>query len=120
MTDAPVNGLGFTEDSFLYSITDGLHIVNARVLIKTIDTNDLPEQLRQIPNIVFTADDGVSDSHVRQINLSQYFWDPDGDTLTFKSSDFESTLGLSLSPQGILKADASSFFCESMARHRSG
>lgn len=106
-SDAPINGSGYTEDSFLYAITDGMHTVTARAFIKTFETNEGPEQLQRIPDIVFIAADSVNDSQVSQMDLSAYFWDPDGDSLTFQSSDFQSTLGLTLSTEGILTADAS-------------
>lgn len=107
LADAPVSSSGYTEDSFVYAVTDGIHTVNATVSIRTIDTNAVPEQLQQIPDVVFTAANGIDESHLRQLNLSQYFWDPDGGTLTFLSSNFNSTVGLTLSKEGILKADAS-------------
>jgi hypothetical protein len=107
LADAPVNSSGHVEDSFTYAITDGIHTVNAQVFIKTFDANEKPERLQQIPDVVFSAADGLSDSHVRHVDLSQYFWDPDGDTLTFQSNDFESTDGLTLSTKGILTANAS-------------
>jgi hypothetical protein len=109
LADAPVNSSGQTEDSFVYAITDGIHTVNAMAFIKTIDTNEVPKQLQQIPDFVFSAADGLNESHVRQKDLSQYFWDPDGDRLTFQSGDIDSTLGLTLSTEGILTADASIF-----------
>lgn len=105
--DAPINASGYTEDSFVYAVTDGLHTVNARAFIKIIDTNEPPEQLQQIPDVVFIAANGLNDTHIRQMDLSQYFWDPDGDLLTFESTDFDGTLGLTLSATGILTADAS-------------
>jgi len=107
MADIPVNESGYTEDSFVYKINDGTHSVNATVFIKIYGTNEAPEQRQQIPDVVFIAADGVHDSHIRQIDLSQYFWDPDGDKLTFQSSDFDSTFGLTLSDNGMLTADAS-------------
>lgn len=107
MNDAPVNSSGYTQDSFSYAVTDGIHIVNATVDIKIVNTNEPPVQLQQIPDAVFTAANGIDDSHIRQIDLSQYFTDADGDPLSYQSSDVDSTIGLSLSAQGILLADAS-------------
>jgi hypothetical protein len=107
LANAPVNSSGHTEDSFVYAITDGIHTVTAKASIKTIDSNEVPEQLQQMPDAVFIAANGANESHVRQRDLSQYFWDPDADRLTFQSGDFDSTLGLTLSTNGILTADAS-------------
>ena len=104
LTEAPVNSSGDVEDSFAYATTDGIHTVTAQVFITTFDANEAPERLQQIPDLVFSATDGLSDSHVRQVDLSQYYWDPDGDSLTFQSNDFESTDGLTLSTKGILTA----------------
>ena len=105
--NAPVNSSGITEDSFAYAITDGIHTVSANVIVKIIGTNEAPEQLQQIPDLLFTAADGVSDAHIRQLDLSVNFRDPDGDKLFFQSDDIDSTFGLTLSTQGILVADAS-------------
>lgn len=107
MADAPVNSSGHTEDSFEYAVSDGIHTASAIVSITTVGSNELPVQLQQIPDIVFSAADGLTDAHVRQIDLSGYFMDPDGDNLTFLSGDFGSALGLTLSEQGVIQADAS-------------
>jgi hypothetical protein len=105
--DAPLNGSGYTQDSFVYAVTDGIHTVSTEVIIKTFDENDKPERLQQVPDVVFIASNGLDDSHVRYLDLSQYFSDSDGDNLTFFSTDFDSTQGLSLSANGVLTADAS-------------
>ena len=105
--DAPADSAGLTEDYFEYSITDGVHVVNAIAYIKSIDSNKGPKQLQQIPDVVFTADDGETNAHIRQIDLSQFFHDADGDNLSFVSENFKSTFGLTLSLDGVLTADAS-------------
>ena len=107
MPDAPANDSGETLDSFVYAVTDGIHTVNASVFIRIIDANEAPKQLRQIPDVVFYAADGDDESHVRIMDLTQYFIDDDGDNLSYESDDFESTFGFTLSPAGVLTADAS-------------
>jgi len=102
----PVNASGFTEDSFVYSITDGIHTVEAIVNIKITDTNVRPELTQQIPDTIFASSNGLDNSHLRQVDLAQYFVDPDGDKLTFTLDETSLNFGLFISNEGVLRSDA--------------
>jgi len=106
VTDLPINSEGITEDSFVYQITDGIHIVEATANIKITGSNESPVQIRQIPDLIFSTSNGTDNTHLRQINIAQYFSDPDGDRLSFSLDNESSDSGLSITPEGILQSDA--------------
>jgi len=104
--DAPIGESGVTEDSFSYAITDGLHTVQANVVLTIVEQNEAPEQFQQIPDVVLTAYNGSDDSHLRRIDISQFFWDPDNDSLSFESAEIDANEGLSLESNGYLISSA--------------
>lgn len=106
--NAPLNGNGFVDDSFVYAITDGIHTVQAQANIKIIDTNEPPTQILQLPDIALTSDNGVDNSHKRTLNLAQYFFDQDGDELSFSSEELLPDASVALTSAGILNSEASS------------
>lgn len=79
----PVNSLGYVEDSFVYSISDGLHVTQATAFIQIGSGNTAPYQIRQIPDLTVNAATAFSTPESLQFDLSQYFSDADGDSLIF-------------------------------------
>ena len=104
--DVTFNDAGFIEDTFTYAVTDGLHTAEAQVNIKIIDTNEPPQQITQLPDVVLVASNNEDNSHLRSLDLARYFSDPDGDELSFTSDDFTSASSIALSSTGILSSDA--------------
>ncbi len=82
----PESDTGFVEDSFVYAVTDGLHTVNATALIRIIDGNRGPEIFLQLPDVTIQASSPGNTVAPEQINLSQHFFDPDVDALSFAIS----------------------------------
>ncbi|ASJ75633.1 Ig-like domain-containing protein [Granulosicoccus antarcticus] len=80
---APVSTNGYTEDSFVYSISDGLHETQASAVIRIVAGNTLPVQLQKIPDLSIDAARTSSTAQAQQFDLSQYFIDIDGDSLSF-------------------------------------
>jgi len=89
-------------DTFIYSITDGTHISNATVTVNVISINDPPELLQLIPSHEIVV--GVE----FEIDLSVYFADPEGSTLSFSISavNLPASGTLSLSATGVLSGTA--------------
>ncbi|MFK8078403.1 MAG: Ig-like domain-containing protein [Granulosicoccus sp.] len=105
---APLNDTSFLDDTFTYSVTDGLYTVDAQATIKIIDSNEPPVQLLQLPDVVLTSDNGLDESHKRTLNIAQHFADPDGDELTFSSDELPQEALVALTADGFLNSDASS------------
>lgn len=80
---APVSSSGYVEDSFVYSITDGLHVSHATAFIRIGSGNTAPVQIQQIPDLSVNAAFAFSTAQRVQFDLSQYFFDVDGDSLNF-------------------------------------
>ena len=80
---APVSSSGYAEDSFDYSITDGLHLSQATAFIRIGSGNTAPIQTQPIPDLSLNAASAFSNAQRMQFDLSQYFFDADGDSLLF-------------------------------------
>jgi len=89
-------------DTFVYSVTDGTHISNATVSVKVVAKNDPPEQIADIPVQKFVA--GVE----YQKDLSEYFNDAEGSTLSFAIAGGALPVSgaLTLSADGMLSGTA--------------
>lgn len=105
----PVGANGYAEDSFVYSLTDGIHQVTATANLRIVDDNQAPVQLQAVPDIQLTA---VAATEAVQpiaqlLDLSVYFSDPDGDSLTYSvSSELLPVSGnITLSSDGQLRAE---------------
>ena len=88
-TVAPVNSDGYAEDSFVYSITDGLHVTQATAFIRIGSGNTAPAQTQQIPDLTINAAFAFSTPESLQFDLSQYFIDADGDSLHFSVATYQ-------------------------------
>ncbi len=83
--DAPLSVNGSISDFFTYSIFDGTNESTATVSIKVIDFNSAPILNFDIPEITAYIDNGnVQVSHAF---FENYFFDAEGDTLTFSVLD---------------------------------
>ncbi len=90
-------------DSFVYQLSDGVHVSTATATIRIIAANQSPEVIDVIP--VLTATEGV----LFVENLSLYFLDPEDTELTFSfsaESIVPSEGTLALSPDGVLSGIA--------------
>ena len=90
-------------DSFVYQLSDGVHVSTATATIRIIAANQTPEVIDVIP--VLTATEGVPFVE----NLSLYFLDPEETELTFSfsaESIVPSEGTLSLSSDGVLSGIA--------------
>jgi len=85
-------------DTFVYSVTDGTHISSATVTINVVAKNDPPEQTAPIPMQEIVA--GIEFEN----DLSQYFSDAEGSTLSFAISAgaLPASGALTLSATGVL------------------
>ena len=86
-------------DSFVYQLSDGVHVSTATATIRIIASNQSPELIDVIP--VLTATEGVPFIE----NLSLYFLDPEQTQLTFSFSEESITPSegtLALSSDGVL------------------
>jgi hypothetical protein len=81
--DAPLSEAGYIDDSFVYSISDGLHTVEATAIIKIVDDNSRPRRSQRIPDLEVTITNNVDSGAQQLFDLSSYFIDPDGDPLRF-------------------------------------
>lgn len=108
---APVGSSGYIEDSFVYTITDGLHVSQATAFIRIGSGNTPPVQTRPIPELSVTAASAFSTPQRMQFDLSQYFLDADGDSLQFTiaTSQLPESGNVSLSSDGQLFTQVSLF-----------
>ena len=104
--DAPVSEQGFIDDSFVYSISDGLHTVNATAVVKIVDSNRRPKRRQRIPDLEVTITNNEDQGALQQFDLSSYFLDPDGDPLRFsiRRELLPQSGNISISPTGLLIA----------------
>lgn len=102
--DAPPNDKGYVEDSFVYSITDGSHEVEATAFIRIVDDNRGPVRLRRIPDMTLTAASDEEQVTIRRFDLSSYFFDPDTDPVKYKmeNTQLPASGNVSLDTSGIL------------------
>lgn len=89
-------------DTFVYSVTDGTHVSEATVTINIVATNDAPVQDEEIPLQKIVA--GVE----FETDLSDYFTDPEGGSLSFALSGgvLPASGAVSLSSAGVLSGTA--------------
>ncbi len=108
-SDLPLNDNGFTEDRFVYSLTDGVHQVTAIAVLRIASDNEAPNQLQAIPDLSLTATGGIETTSpdAQLIDLSTYFTDPDGDTLTFfvSAQQLPASGNVTVSAEGLLRAE---------------
>ena len=79
---APVNGAaGTLFDSFQYELSDGLHTSTATVTIRIVDSNRAPLVTASVPDLRFVV--GQSLDNDPGLDLSQFFQDPDSNSLFF-------------------------------------
>lgn len=81
--EATADAEGIVRDSFTYVVSDGLHRSTATAHIEIVASNDPPISLAQLPDIDIALDD-LQDGFFEFI-VSDFFSDPDGDTLSFLS-----------------------------------
>ncbi len=106
---APVNINGYVEDSFVYSITDGLHEVQATAFIRIGSGNSAPTLVQRIPDLTFNAATALSGPQILQFDFTKYFNDADGDSLDFTiaNDQLPASGNVSLSLDGQLRILAS-------------
>jgi len=99
--DAPMNEQGVIEDFFIYSLSDGNESTQATVSLRVVAVNSAPQQRSTIPNINLALDEAPFDD----VNVADYFFDPDGDELTFfaTSSSFPESGSMQLRSDGTLQ-----------------
>lgn len=104
--DAPINDEGFINDSFVYSVSDGLHSVEATAVVKIVNDNREPRRRQRIPDLEITIASLAGQGTLQQFDLSKYFFDPDGDPLRFSiREDLLPVSGnISINPAGLLIA----------------
>jgi len=85
--DAPQSEQGYIEDSFVYSISDGLHAVDATAVIKIVQSNRRPQRRQRIPDLEVLVANRDNQGVLQTFDLAGYFIDPDGDPLRFSIRD---------------------------------
>ena len=81
---APANVAGGTLfDSFQYALTDGLHTSTGTVTIRIVESNQVPVLVAPLPNLRIVA--GQSLDNDPGFDLSQFFQDPDSNSLSFST-----------------------------------
>lgn len=80
--DAPFSDDGYINDSFVYSISDGTESAQATVRLRVVVANAAPQRNAAIPDITLRLDEAPFDD----VNIADYFSDPDGDALTFSTT----------------------------------
>lgn len=97
------------EDSFVYSLTDGLHAVRATATVRIVASNVDPIQRQAVPDLQVTAVAGIEavNQEAQVFDLSTYFSDPDGDSLyyTLSSERLPASGTISISTNGQLRAE---------------
>ncbi len=96
------------QDSFTYSVTDGLHSVVASATIEVIASNAAPEQVSLVPDVLLTeVEEDLTSS--ASVDLANYFSDPDGHTLYFSidRDALPETIETRLSSTGLLSVTTS-------------
>ncbi len=103
--DAPYTDNGFFEDTFIYAVTDGMHVVNATAIIKIVDDNQGPLVVRRIPEFSVASDRSASGAE--QIDLSRYFFDPDNDPIRYRidPDQLPASGNITLSSSGLLSVN---------------
>ena len=103
-------GLGDNEhldDTIGIVISDGVHDVNSEITIRVVNVNTSPALISQIPDFSTL----VSNENTANVNidLSGFFIDAEGDTLSYRaaSSPFIESGDLNLSPDGLLQGTLS-------------
>ncbi|MGQ7843153.1 Ig-like domain-containing protein [Granulosicoccus sp. 3-233] len=108
-SDIPLDARGFAEDRFVYSVTDGLHQVTGTAVLRVAADNEAPVRLQAVPDTSLTVTAGIETSspEAQLLDLSIYFSDPDGDTLTFfiPAEQLPASGNITLSPAGLLRAE---------------
>ncbi len=106
---APVNSNGYAEDSFVYSITDGLHVTQATAFIRIGSGNTAPTQTQSIPDLSINAATAFSTPEILQFDLATYFIDADGDSLHFTIATDQMPVSgnVTLSSEGQLRTQVS-------------
>lgn len=104
--DAPVTQEGYIEDSFVYSISDGLHAVTATAVVRVVDGNRSPRRRQRVPDLDVTIANNADQGAQQQFDLSSYFFDPDADPLQFSIRDdlLPKSGNISISSAGLLIA----------------
>lgn len=80
--DIAFNASGRLEDSFAYTLSDGLHTTEGQVIIIIADNNGGPEVSDPVPQLRIEIPDNLAVSI--EFDYARYFSDPDGDTLKFE------------------------------------
>lgn len=95
-SDTPLDSNGERTDSFVYSVSDGLHAVNATVTLSIVASNINPLPIGTLPDALITQS-SIDAGTVYEIDTSDYFIDLDNDPLYYSIDTDELPQGLSIS-----------------------
>jgi len=103
----PLSKNNSISDSFVYQVTDGTHISSATVNIRVKEPNDPPTQISSLPQINIDLEDDSQPFEL--LNISNYFFDPENNDLTFSVNDdsLPDSGNLSITSDGVLQGRAS-------------
>ena len=108
ISDAPLMENGELIDSFVYSVSDGLHDVTATASIRIVAENTNPTLTQSIPELQFDLDTDTMDVITHSIDLSEFFSDMDNDPLVYRLMQDRLSDGLiaEVSEEGVLSVSA--------------
>lgn len=95
--DLSMDDTGRLEDSFAYTIDDGLQSAVAQVVVVISDSNSAPMATADIPAIDVVLDEG--ETQLLRVDLAPYFRDDQGDALSYTAA------ADSLPPSGNLRVN---------------
>ena len=95
ISDAPFTDDGELVDSFVYSVSDGLHSASATATIRIVAENTAPTLTQSIPELQINLDADAMDVIIHSIDLSDFLNDVDNDPLTYTLMQDELSDGLS-------------------------
>lgn len=99
----PLDNNGEQTDFFVYSVTDGLHEVNATVTISIVATNNDPLPIGTLPDVLIDLSILDEDAEYK-VDVANYFRDADDDPLYYSidTNDLPDGLTTSIDDEGLL------------------
>ncbi|MEE9332565.1 MAG: Ig-like domain-containing protein [Granulosicoccaceae bacterium] len=89
-------------DEFIYQITDGIHTTSAKVTLNIVANNRAPIRSQRTTLLAMSVEEHAEIG--LRVNLAENFFDPDGDTLSFRIAEgsLPASGNISLTSEGIL------------------
>jgi len=104
--DIALNAEGKQTDSFVYSVSDGVHETQATVTFSIVASNSEPLLIGTLPDTEINLSELLSGPEY-EVNVAAYFNDADNDPLSyyFKADDLPDGLSVMIDENGLLSID---------------